>query len=159
MVPHRCNPSHLTYYEYTATERNSGEGKGHHRTCRTRPYLLSKFLGIVWSDEGCSIPDIVKKQWLTLLKLSPTTTAQHFKAFWALKVTPSSCTDFTYTHLNCWLQISPLEWACCCCSDTRSCLCNPMDRTCPVPLSSTISGNLLKLMSIESMMLSNHLAI
>ena len=131
MTPHRCNPSHLTYSEYTTTGRNSGEGKGHHPTCRTRPYLLSKFLGIVWSVEGCSIPDTVKKQGLTLLKLNPTTTAQHFKAFWVLKVTPSSCTDFTYTYLNCWLQISPLEWGCCCCSVTQPCLCNPMDRSMP----------------------------
>ena len=131
MTPHRCNPSHLTYSEYTTTGRNSGEGKGHHPTCRTRPYLLSKFLGIVWSVEGCSIPDTVKRQWLTLLKLNPTTTAQHFKAFWVLKVTPSSCTDFTYTYLNCWLQISPLESGCCYCSVTQPCLCNPMDRSMP----------------------------
>ena len=48
-----------------------------------------------------------------------------------------------------------------CCSVAKSCLtiCDPMDCSMPVPLSSTISQILLKLMSIESMMLSNHLIL
>ena len=52
---------------------------------------------------------------------------------------------------------------CCCCSVAKSCLtvCNPMDcSTCtPCPLSSTIFQSLPKFMSIESMMLSNHLIL
>ena len=48
-----------------------------------------------------------------------------------------------------------------CCSVAKSCLtiCDPMDCSMPAPLSSTISQSLLKLMSIESMMLSNHLIL
>ena len=53
--------------------------------------------------------------------------------------------------------------SCCCCLVTKSCptLCYPMDcSTCtPCPLSSTIFQSLLKFMSIESMMLSNHLIL
>ena len=47
----------------------------------------------------------------------------------------------------------------CCCSATQSCLllCDPMDRSTPGFLSFTISRRLLKLMSIESVMPSNHL--
>ena len=43
-----------------------------------------------------------------------------------------------------------------CCSVAKSCLtlCNPMD--CQAPLSCTISQSLLKFMSSESVMLSNH---
>ena len=41
---------------------------------------------------------------------------------------------------------------CCCCSSTQSCLppCNPMDCSTPAFVSFTISWNLLKVMSIES---------
>ena len=44
-----------------------------------------------------------------------------------------------------------------CCSVSHVQLCNPMD--CQAPLSFTISWSLLKLMSIESVMLSNHLIL
>ena len=51
----------------------------------------------------------------------------------------------------------------CCCSVTKSCqtLCNPLacnPVACQAPLSSTISRNLLKFMSTESVMSSNHLS-
>ena len=47
---------------------------------------------------------------------------------------------------------------CYCCSFTQLCLtlCDPMNCSMPVLLSFTISQSLLKLMSIESVMLSNH---
>ena len=47
------------------------------------------------------------------------------------------------------------------CSVTKSCpaLCNPMDCNTPASLSFTIFWSLLKLMSIESVMLSNHLVL
>ena len=47
----------------------------------------------------------------------------------------------------------------CCCSVTQSCLtlCDPMDCSMPGSLSITNSQSLLKLMSIESVMPSNHL--
>ena len=46
----------------------------------------------------------------------------------------------------------------CCCSVTQSCptLCDQMDAACQASSSFTISQSLLKLMSIESMMSSNH---
>ena len=49
----------------------------------------------------------------------------------------------------------------CCCSVTKSCLilCNPMDCTLKTSLSFTISWSLLKLMSIKSVMPSNHLIL
>ena len=50
-----------------------------------------------------------------------------------------------------------------CCSVTGLCLtdCNPMDarKACQASMSFTISWNLLKLMSIESVMPSNHLLL
>ena len=47
-----------------------------------------------------------------------------------------------------------------CCSVTMSCLTiNPWTAACQAPLSSTISQNLLKFMSSESVMLSNHLSL
>ena len=48
---------------------------------------------------------------------------------------------------------------CCYCSVAVSCLtlCNLMDCSTPGPLSSTISQSLLEFMSIESVMISNHL--
>ena len=48
---------------------------------------------------------------------------------------------------------------CCCCSVTKSCttLCNPMNCITPGSLSFTVSWSLLRFMSIELMMLSNHL--
>ena len=47
----------------------------------------------------------------------------------------------------------------CCCSVTKLCptLCNPMERSMPGFLSITISQSLLKVMSIESVMPSNHM--
>ena len=46
-----------------------------------------------------------------------------------------------------------------CCSSAKSCptLCNPMD--CSMPESFTVSGSLLRLMSLESLILSNHLIL
>ena len=48
-----------------------------------------------------------------------------------------------------------------CCSVTQLCLtlCNPMDYSTPGSLSITISHGLLKLMSVESVMLSNRLVL
>ena len=48
-----------------------------------------------------------------------------------------------------------------CCSVTKSCLtlCDPMDYSTQASLSFTISWSLLKLMSIESVMPSNHLIL
>ena len=50
---------------------------------------------------------------------------------------------------------------CCCCSVVQSCptLCDPMDCACQASLSFTISWGLLKLMSIETVMPSNHLIL
>ena len=47
------------------------------------------------------------------------------------------------------------------CSGAKSCpaLCDPMDHSSPAPLSCTISRSFFKLMSIESVMLSNHLSL
>ena len=49
----------------------------------------------------------------------------------------------------------------CCCSVAQSCLslCNPWTAACQASLSFTIYQTLLKFMSIESMMLSNHLLL
>ena len=57
-------------------------------------------------------------------------------------------------------SLFPLLTASCCCSVTKSCLilCDPMDYS-QTSLSFTISQSLLKLMSIESVMLSNHLIL
>ena len=51
------------------------------------------------------------------------------------------------------------NWWLCCCSVSQSCLtlCNPMNCSSQTFLSFTISWSLLKLMSIESFLLSNHL--
>ena len=46
-----------------------------------------------------------------------------------------------------------------CCSVTKSCLCEPMDCSTPASPVPTASQNLLKLMSIELMMPSNHLIL
>ena len=54
-----------------------------------------------------------------------------------------------------WLSFNK---CCCCCSVAESCppLCDPMNCSTPGSLSSTIFWSLLKFMSIESVMLSNH---
>ena len=51
--------------------------------------------------------------------------------------------------------------ATCCCSLAKLCptLCSPMDRSSQASLSFTISCSLLKFMSVELMMLSNHLVL
>ena len=57
---------------------------------------------------------------------------------------------------------TPVRCVCCCCSVTQSCLtlCNPMDCSTPgFSVLFTISWSLLKFMSIESMMPSNHLIL
>ena len=50
---------------------------------------------------------------------------------------------------------------CCCCSIAQSCptLCDPWTEACQAFLSFTISQSLLKLMSIDSVMPSNHLIL
>ena len=52
-------------------------------------------------------------------------------------------------------------FVCCCCSVAKLCLtlCDPMDCSTPDFLSFTISSSLLKLMSIDSVMPSNHLIL
>ena len=57
--------------------------------------------------------------------------------------------------------IGQCENDCCCCSVAKSCLtlCNPMDCSTLVPLSSTVSQSFLKFMSIESVNVSNHLIL
>ena len=52
-------------------------------------------------------------------------------------------------------------FTCCCCSVTHSwlVLCNPMDSACQATMSFTISWSLIKLMSTESVMPSNHLGL
>ena len=52
-------------------------------------------------------------------------------------------------------------WICCCCLIAKSCptLCNPWTAAYKASLSFTISWSLLKLMSIELVMLSNHLIL
>ena len=54
---------------------------------------------------------------------------------------------------------SELCSTCCCCSVTKSypTLCNPWSATCQASLSFTISQSLLRFMSTELVMLSNHL--
>ena len=54
-----------------------------------------------------------------------------------------------------------LVFHCCCCSVTQLCLslCDPMDCSMQASLSFTITQSLLKLMSIELMMPSNHLIL
>ena len=58
------------------------------------------------------------------------------------------------TEIQFWAMIIPVS-----CSITKLCptLCNPMDCSMQAPLSFTISRSLLKLMSIELVMPSNHL--
>ena len=51
------------------------------------------------------------------------------------------------------------DMPCCCCSVRKSTLCTPWTAACQAHLSSTISQSLLKLMSIELVMLSNHLIL
>ena len=57
--------------------------------------------------------------------------------------------------------IGQCENDCCCCSVAKLCLtlCNPMDSSTLVPLSSTVSQSFLKFMSIESVNVSNHLIL
>ena len=59
----------------------------------------------------------------------------------------------------CWI-FSTLSVTCCCCSVTKSCLTViPWAAAHQSPLSSTISQSLLKFMSMESVMVSNHLIL
>ena len=65
-------------------------------------------------------------------------------------------------HIYDVIKFKVLRWRdCCYCSVAQSCLtlCNPIDCTCQASLSSTISQNLLKFMSIESVMPSNRLVL
>ena len=69
------------------------------------------------------------------------------------------------TWLSDWTELNYelYQWynCCCCCSVTRQhpTLCEPKDCITPAPLSSTISWSLLRFMSIELVMLSNHLIL
>ena len=62
-----------------------------------------------------------------------------------------------------WLQLSPVFMgiSCCCCSVTQSCLtlCDPWTAVCQASLSITKSQGLLRPMSIEMVMPSNHLIL
>ena len=73
-------------------------------------------------------------------------------------------------HISLWVIVivfiryisrSRTDRLCCCCSVTQSCpmLCDPMDSAHQASLSFPISWSLLKLMSIESVMPSNHLIL
>ena len=65
-----------------------------------------------------------------------------------------------FEHLQMNLIQLPLSMGySCCCSVAKSCptLCDPVDWACQAPLSFTISWHLLTFVSIESLMLSNHL--
>ena len=73
------------------------------------------------------------------------------------------CTDRCYiVHLTSSLLIGCCCCCCCCCcSVSKLCLtiCDPMTAACQAPLSFTISQSLLRFMSLESVMLSNHLIL
>ena len=86
-----------------------------------------------------------------------------FPLCWLLLKSPRSTHVSVITPLLTMPQNSPFLWSkdvCCCCSITKSCptLHDPMDYSMP-GLSITNSQNLLKLMSIKSVMLSNHLVL
>ena len=65
------------------------------------------------------------------------------------------------TSLKCLAKTQHPQESICCCSVAQSCptLCNPWTAACQAFLSFTIFQSLLKLMSIESMMPSNHLIL
>ena len=64
-------------------------------------------------------------------------------------------------HTLCYTYSGSIITSICCYSVSKSCptICNPQTVACQVSLSFTISWSLLKLMSIESLMLSNHLVL
>ena len=64
-------------------------------------------------------------------------------------------------HILCYTYSGSIITSICCYSVSKSCptLCNPQIVACQVSLSFIISWSLLKLMSIESLMLSNHLIL
>ena len=70
------------------------------------------------------------------------------------------CTH-THTYMCVYIYIYISVFNHCCCSVTQSCLtlCDSMDFPCQAFLSFTISWSLLKLMSIELVMPSNHLIL
>ena len=65
------------------------------------------------------------------------------------------------SNRNMWGTCNLKFSSCCCCSVTNLCLtgCNPMDCRCQAALSFTISQSLLKFLSIELVMPSNHLIL
>ena len=67
----------------------------------------------------------------------------------------------TWSENSWWLEGSDLKGEFCCCSVTQLCptLCNPWTAALQASLSFTISWSLLKLMSIELVMSSNHLIL
>ena len=72
---------------------------------------------------------------------------------------------FAYDQINAQISSVPFnkfcQMCCCCCSVAKSCLtlCDPINCSSQAPLSITISLSLLKLMSFELVMLSNHLIL
>lgn len=68
-----------------------------------RPCQLGKVLGIVWSFEGCPIPDTVRKQLLTLATLNPTMAAQHPFSLWRSEGSKGN------RFLNCRFYVSPFK--------------------------------------------------
>ena len=63
-------------------------------------------------------------------------------------------------HSELWKSFSPSFYSSCCSvAKSSPTLCNPMNFNTPDPLSSTVSQSLLKFMSIESVILSNHLIL
>ena len=67
------------------------------------------------------------------------------------------CPSWISHSSDCWIY----SYCFCYCSVTKLCLtlCNPVDCSMPGPLSSTISWSLLKFISTESVILSNHLIL
>ena len=69
------------------------------------------------------------------------------------------CTPYRSVLYSAASPVSSIKSCCLCCSVAQSCstLCDPMDCSTQASLSFTISWSLLKLMSTESVMPSNHL--
>ena len=80
---------------------------------------------------------------------------------WSVIQREISSTKLCKTLLTCSVGHSTFSIRCCCCSVAKLCLTlwNPTDYSTPGPRSPTISRSLLKFMSIESVMLSNHISL
>ena len=77
-------------------------------------------------------------------------------AIWESQGHEEKCAE-SRTHLNGWVGLVVSTFYCCSVAQPCLTLCNPMDCSTPGFLSLTTSQRLLKLMSIESVMPSNHL--